>query len=308
MKTILDYFLTAALVTICWLLRKLPRSFALRFAALLIKILLTIYPRFVRAAYRNLELVFPDKTLAERRAIFNSSIDVLAENMRCYALIPDLNKRIVNELFDFSRPIAVFQEIKAEKHQAGMLICTAHFGNFELLVQAEAIINGPTAILARPFTLPVLNHWWNRRRELHGNVVFDRKGAYRQIEQRLRDGQDVAILYDQNVKKNHAIFVDLFGISTATTKSVALAALRTSAPLVFTVSCVDKNKKYKVIVERVPYDDLLNLEREEQVKQITLRLNAILERVILEYPDNWFWIHRRFKTQPTEALETIYNE
>ncbi|MCC6932681.1 MAG: hypothetical protein IT292_05450 [Deltaproteobacteria bacterium] len=306
MKLILDYTLTVLLSVFVFILRKLSYPSSLNVAQFVISALLRMYPRFGKAAERNLELVFPEKDRAEREDIYRRSLRVLADNLVGYAKIPDLKKDLALQIFDYSDAITTFNKLRAEYPDVGLLICTAHYGNFELLVQTEALVNRPTAILARGFSFPRLNRWWNKRREHFGNQVFDRKGAYKQIERRLHEGQDVAILFDQNVKINHAVFVDLFGIRTATTKSVAIAAMRTKAPLVFTVSCVTFENRYKVFVEQVFYDDLANLDKEEQIVQITQRLNDILERLIRQHPDNWFWIHRRFKTREGGAEENIY--
>ena len=141
---------------------------------------------------------------------------------------------------------------------------------------------------------------------MFGNEVFDRKGAYREIESRLRRGQDVAILCDQNVKRNHAVFVDFFGRKVATTKAVALAAIRTNSPIIFGVSVQKSPGLYEIFCNRINIPTDLSLTLEEKTINIMEQIHRSLEAVIRRHPDHWFWIHRRFKTRPLGEIEDTY--
>ena len=302
----LDYSAIGFIALFCSILRVLPRCLANRLALGLIKSIFIFVPRFRKVAFVNLHIVFPEKSNKELEAIYQGSLAVLADNIVGFARIPDFSLEKAASEFDFSAAKDCFESTIKDAEGKGVLLATAHFGNFELLIQAVAFFARPAAILARGFDLPRFNSWWIRRREQFGNEVFDRKGAYREIESRLKRGQDVAILCDQNVKRNHAIFVDLFGRKVATTKAVALAAIRTNAPIIFGVSCQKSPGSYEIYCTRINVPSNSTLSLEEKTVNIMEQIHRALEDVVRRYPDHWFWIHRRFKTRPLGEVEDTY--
>ena len=169
----------------------------------------------------------------------------------------------------------------------------------------SALVNGPTSILARSFGLKKTDQWWNSIRAMFGNEVYPRKGGYKETISRLKEGKNVALLCDQNVKANYAIFSDIFGISSATTITVGRAAALTSAPIIFVVMARTDKNKYKIISHEVetPKDksDLTRFSTE-----VMQNYHHHLEDSIKQFPDHWFWIHRRFKTRPPGNKEDFY--
>src|SRR5262249_35988741 len=137
--------------------------------------------------------------------------------------------------------------------------------------------------------------------------VFRRKGAFPEILKRLQGGEDVAILFDQNVKRNHAIFADFLGIKAATTKTLALAAIRTGAPVGIGVMHESSPGSFTLLCDEIPTAPREGETPDELVLRITESLNAAASRFIRAHPENWFWIHRRFKTRPPGESEGIYS-
>ena len=125
----------------------------------------------------------------------------------------------------------------------------------------------------------------------------------------LKSGMDVGVLFDQNITRNHALFVDWFGRPAATTKALALAALKTEAPI-FVVALIQKD------VDRNFYEcgecncsDIYSntvLSKNEKLLQITESLVRRYESLILKNPESWFWMHRRWKTAPEGNAEDFY--
>ena len=136
--------------------------------------------------------------------------------------------------------------------------------------------------------------------------IFSRSGGYKEVLHRLSSGQDVSLMFDQNVKANHAIFVDLFGIPAATTKTVAFVALRTGCTIAFGTMVEVSPWKFKVIYQPIdnPIDEQGSYE--DKALRLTRRVHECLESVVRQYPAQWFWIHRRFKTRPPGEPENIY--
>jgi Kdo2-lipid IVA lauroyltransferase/acyltransferase len=290
------------------LMNHLPDSMAILIARFCVFIIRIAFKRSHQVATRNLELIFPNLSKAEHQKIELESYKILALNLMSFARIPKLSKEQIDSTCDYQEAFLVMQEARAEASAKGVgtIITTAHFGLFEHLVQVGAIVNRPVAILARGFGMNKIDTWWNKRREFFGNEVFFRKGGYKQTITRLKSGQDVAMLCDQNVKANHAVFVDFFGIPAATTKSVAFAAIRTGSPIVFVASIKTGQNKFKIIAKKIPNPELFPGETEEKIISLNMAIHKELEELIKIHPEHWFWIHRRFKTRPKGEPENFY--
>ncbi len=155
--------------------------------------------------------------------------------------------------------LAAIRSARAQSGGTGVILPTLHFGSFELLAQIWSFVDRPFAFLARGTDLPMFDRWWNRRREMFGSRVLWRRGGFREMVDALQAGTDVGVLFDQNVKKHHAVFVEFFGRQAATTKSIALAALRTGAPIIFAV-CVDLGDgRYEILARSVPNPSVSSL-------------------------------------------------
>lgn len=287
----------------CWV----PVRIGLLLAKGCIRLILLCMPRLHGVGRKNLLLAFPEKSPQERELILVESYNVLARNLLAFARIPRLTKQFMLESFDFTETHAILDRLHKAHRGVGILIVTAHFGSFELLGQYGALVDRGVAFLARGFGLPRLDAWWFKRRELFGNTLFYRRGGSREVLTRLRAGQDVTILCDQNVKSNHATFADFFGIPVATVKTPAIAALRTGAPVVFMVCVEDSPGRYQMICEELPNPESFPGTPDERIQAFSAEMNQAVERAVRRKPDHWFWIHRRFKTRPPGEAETIYS-
>ena len=289
-----------------WTMKVLPFPLATYIARGCVFLVRVFMPRISGVAMRNLELVFPEKSLDERKKIAELSFKVLAKNIVYFAKLPLLTKEKAAEILDIEDYRKVVAELRQQYPNVGILVPTMHFGAFEFCVQCYVVLEKPLAILARGFGLPGLDRLWDKRRALFGCDVFSRKGGYKQIEKRLRSGQDVATLSDQNVKVNHAVFATFFGIPAATTKTIALASMRSGAPILFTVGVETSPGHYKLLHKVIDNLAEVDLPRDDKVLRITEDLHRASEQVIRDYPECWFWIHRRFKTRPAGEPEDIY--
>ncbi|MDR2337168.1 MAG: hypothetical protein LBE20_00780 [Deltaproteobacteria bacterium] len=313
--SIVDIFVLFWVKSICWIIKVLPNRISFFISYLITLSIIIAMPRFKRVALRNLELVFPEKTLAERKKIMHGSFRELATNIYSFAKNPRLTAQKVDKILVKDKREEIMRVMNLAQAEAkavgkGVLIATAHFGDFELGAQFYSFLFGPVFILARGFKLKRFNRWWNSRREMFGHTVFDREGAYREIEHSLNAGNMVAVLFDQNIVKKHAVFVDFFGIKTATTKSLALAVLRTGAPfvLVVLVRIGFDRYMYKAMNILVPKDcpEFQQLSLDEKVSILMEQTHRGLEKFIRENPEHWLWIHRRFKTRPNPQDADLY--
>ncbi len=287
---------------------------AIGFCVKLIHLFTFLVPRFKRATKKNISLVFPDLSAEEQSKIIRKSYAILAENIYWFSRIRKLTVEELKPLFDYREAQPVYESLI--KSDLGFLIITPHFGFFELLAQGHAVWGRPFAALARGSKLPRVNALWKSARERFGLKIFDRKGGFKEIIKYINQGTDVAVLYDQNVTRNHAAFVDFFGVPAATTKSVALVPIRTNCKSVF-CACVEnppeerKYGRFKIYVRELinPNIDpeLKDLSNDEKVHGFLLKTNKELEKLIRLYPEYWFWIHRRWKTRPEGETANFYD-
>jgi KDO2-lipid IV(A) lauroyltransferase len=176
-----------------------------------------------------------------------------------------------------------------------------HLGSFELLGYLFPFYGMPICALARSLGFPELDAWWNGRREGSGNTTLSRDGSFAEVLRLLKNGQNVGFVFDQNVRRPNAVFVDWFGIPAATTKAVALAGIRARSPIVVTNLFRLGLDRYRYEAEQVQTNDIYHNEKlstEEKVFVITERATKIFEQMIIRHPEAWFWMHRRWKTRP----------
>ena len=191
----------------------------------------------------------------------------------------------------------------------GIVYATGHLGSFELLAHAGPMFGYPMSFVVRNATLPNVDAWWRRQREGNGNRVINRKGAVREIMTELDKGRDVGILFDQNVRRAHAVFVPWFGLPAATTKTVALVALRCEAPVAVAAVRYLGNERYRIEAKDFDFSAVYTdqtLTNDQKIERITAVVSAEFERLIRLSPQEWFWMHRRWKTRPEGERETIY--
>ncbi|MCC6954213.1 MAG: hypothetical protein IT290_08855 [Deltaproteobacteria bacterium] len=304
---LVDILITSFVRTFVAVLSVLPERLAIRCALGFVQLGIRFTPRYRAVAARNLELIFPEKSKEEHERIFQGSLRVLARNLQLFAIMPTLKREQLEQMFDYTAAREKLKELNEKGAGAGLLILTLHYGCFELLVQAHSCLWKPTNILARDFGLPRLDRYWWGRRQHFGSRVFSRSGGYREIVTRLRAGEDVAVLFDQNVKASHASFVDFFGIKAATTRAPAVAALRGKSPVVVTVTVEVAPNKFEVLFEEVPSPAIGEGTNEERIAAFLEHTHRVAERFIRLHPEQWFWIHRRFKTRPAGEPENMYS-
>ena len=269
----------------------------------------TLIPRLRRTIDQNLRIAFPDKDHAWRKEIRRKNATemarLLADTVRLPSLTPEWGESHVEI------PALEAYRRRLQEHPArGVLIATGHLGSFELLGHAIGLRGFPLAAVARKFQSRRFDRWWTGLREARGNKIIDRRGAFKEVVSCISSGMSAAILFDQNVTRNHAVFVDWFGVPAATTRSVALAALRTEAPIFVASIRYCGNDRYHVDAAECDYVDVLRDEKmpsDEKVLVITRRVADMYCEMIRKFPEGWFWMHRRWKTRPDPEGVNIYS-
>lgn len=178
----------------------------------------------------------------------------------------------------------------------GALVFSAHYGHWEAGAYAMGLLGIPFAVIARPLDNPLLDRRLIALRQGSGNAVIQKRRAVRETMRALSRGAGVAILIDQDARHD-GVFVPFFGRKAATTPTLALLALRTESPIVPVFARVETDGTITVHIE--PAIDVRPTgERDADVARITAQCTAIVERWVRTTPEQWLWMHRRWKTRP----------
>ncbi len=200
------------------------------------------------------------------------------------------------------RTVAVYQGFEnfeaAEKRGKGVLFLTGHFGGWEIGSFFHSLQGHPMRIVVRPIDNPYVDDLVTRYRTLHGNTVIGKQGFARGLLAAMENNETVGILMDTNMTPPQGVFVDFFGIPACTAVGIARVALHTDAAVVPAFTIWDPVlRKY-----RVEFDPAIELVRtgdnEADAVANTAIFNRIFEDYVRKYPDQWLWVHRRWKTRP----------
>lgn len=290
-------------------LNVLPLSWRLRLVSAVILIVELLLPRFRRIALINLNIAFPGESEQRYRQLVAQSRRSLSRLFVDFARLHKLDRSWV-EAHVACPFLPRFEEIKAENPGRGVLIATGHLGSFELLAHCIAIWGYPISFVVRDFKLPRVDRWWRSVREAYGNQVISRKGAFKEMASRLAAGRDVAVLFDQNVTRNHAIFVDWFGRPAATARSLGLAALRTGSPVVVAAITYTGQERYRIDALECNFESLYRdprLSNEDKLRIISETVSREYQQLIRRAPAEWFWMHRRWKTSEDPQVRSVYS-
>ena len=185
---------------------------------------------------------------------------------------------------------------KAYDQGRGVLVLTAHFGNWELLTIVEAMLGYPSSIVYRPLDFRPMERFMVLFRTRFGAKMIPKKNAFRNILKSLHRKEMVGFLMDQNVAWREGVFADFFGRPACTNKGMALLALKTGAPVI-PMFLVREPSGFKAKI----FPEIPLVKTGDKVKDIeanTAQYNRVIESIVRQYPDQWFWVHRRWNTRP----------
>jgi Kdo2-lipid IVA lauroyltransferase/acyltransferase len=298
-KGVAEY--TLALLVIR-LFAAMPRSVAYRTAKGLAWLGFHVARRQYRAGLRNLEMAFPELSQTARKDILRGSFENLGRLLVEFTHLPELNE---GNVCRFVVHDGLENYLEGLRRGRGVIFMTAHFGAWELSSFAHAVYGYPLRFVVRPIDNPHVERLISMYRTRSGNIPIERRRAARDILKALRQNEAVGILFDQNTTRSEGVFAEFFGIPAATTPSLALFALRTGAAVVPGFLIWDESlKKHRLRLDPpVELIDTGNLDHD--VLENTKLFNKILEGYIRKYPDQWLWIHRRWKTRP-EGEGSLY--
>lgn len=259
----------------------------------LFRLFYLLVPRQRLIALHNLRCAFPEKSDDE---ILRIARDVY-RNMGIMAAeffdIPRLTKENIGNFVEVD---GIEHYLRAIEKGRGVLFFTGHFGNWELSATAAALLIKPAVVIYRKLDSTLLEHLVLRVRSAAGNTLLPKEHAMRTLIRSLKRNELVAILIDQNVAWYEGVFVDYFGRPACTTNGLALLALHTEAPVLPGYIVRLPDGRYRLVIE--PEVEVTRTgDRDTDVLVNTQRFTKVIEEVVRRYPDQWFWVHQRWKTQ-----------
>jgi KDO2-lipid IV(A) lauroyltransferase len=283
----------------------LPRSIARGVGVFVATSLFAARPTLRAAAEFNLRLAFPELPGLARRDILQRMVRNLGWMAAEFARFPRYTRQNIGEtiILDGFENFAA-----AERRGKGVLFLTGHMGAWELKPFAHALYSHPLYFLVRPIDNPRVDEMVNHYRCLSGNRPIRKNESARAVLRVLRDGGVVGVLADQNAIATEAVFVDFFGVPAATTSGIARLARRTEAAVVPVYTYWDPQiRKY-----RLRYEPALELtasdDEESDIRSYSERFNQVIEDYVRRFPDQWLWVHRRWKTRPPNETSVYPDE
>jgi len=292
MREILEYIPVWLMASV---MRWMPRAVARGMCIGVSLMIYCIYGRLRRVGMRNLDLAFPEKTQQEKQRILRGVFVSLGRLLAEFCLFPRYTRANVEKLAIYDG-FEHFAEAKARSR--GVIFLTAHFGGWEISSFAHSIYGHPMNIIVRPLDNRYLNAMVERYRNMHGNRTLSKQDYARGLLKLLRQGEVIGILMDTNMTPPQGEFVDYFGIPACTATGIARVASHTGASVVPAFCVWDESiGKYKICFE--PAVDLVNTGNPDaDAITNTAAFTKVIERYARQYPDQWLWVHRRWKTRP----------
>lgn len=288
MKNKIEYII---FVLFSYSFRILGLGLSRKFASVLAFTFFYLIPIRKKVVLENLKIAFPNNDEVKNKELafkIYSSFAVTLVEIMC---LPFLNKSDLVNAVECSNPELIVEKFNEGK---GVILLSSHFGNWEFIAISVAIqIQLPFSVVVKPLRNTLVYEWMNKGRTKFGNEVVPLGISIRKTYQTLKEKKIVAMVADQRGPKE-GVKVDFFGKKVAVYTGPAALALKTGAPIICGIPIRENNFKYKVKLVEIPTNNLPDSE-EEKILEISQRYTSYLEEVIREHPEQWLWMHKRWK-------------
>ena len=282
-----------------WIFARLPRRLLMAVFGSL-GLLLWLLGIRRRVVMENLRLAFPSKTEAERRAIARATWRHLGEMVPEFLRVPHLAPAELERMFEYQ---GWENYERARALGKGVIACTAHFGHFDLLAAAHTLRGMPMTTISRKMQIGL---WRGTRARAGVQEIYVRHGQTLPAAiKALRAGRVLGYVIDQSDPNSNAIYPTFFGVPAATSGTPAVLSRRTGAPVVFALSLPLGGGRHRVVIEGPLFPPDTG-DRERDVLAFMQDLNDRLERWVRLRPEQWYWLHRRWKRKreaPQQAID-----
>ncbi len=288
----LEFFAVWLLVQVFGLL---PRPLSRRLGAAVGAIAYTVLGRLRSVGERNLELAYPSLDGKERTHLLKKLYRNLGWQMAEFCQMPSYTRA---NSARFLRCEGLDHYVKAQSAGRGVLIVTGHLGAWELSSFYHSLMGYPMSMVIRRLDNARLDRYVNRIRCLHGNRVLHKDDFARGLIGAMRKGETVGILMDTNMTPPQGLFVDYFGHQACTASGLARVAAKTGAAVLPGFMVWEEAEQAYVLRFGEQLELSSTVDAEADVIANTQLCTAAIENWVRRYPDQWLWVHRRWKTRP----------
>jgi Kdo2-lipid IVA lauroyltransferase/acyltransferase len=262
--------------------------------------------RHVAIGMRNLSIAFPERSEKERLRILRASYINLGKGGAEYVRLAGffhtrLRDRVRYERFHY------WDEVAGRYPGKGMVVLSAHFGNFELMACAHAMHGYQINLVHHTQRFLAGDALMTFARERCGVEILRKHSAARAVLRALRTGDMVGVPFDQNAKRSEAVWVPFFGEPAATTSGLARMVAMSGAPVIPAFIVREKDGRH----HRIEIQDEIPIQRsgdaEADVLENTRRFVKVIEDMVRRYPEQFLWTHRRYRTRP-RGLPPVYDK
>jgi KDO2-lipid IV(A) lauroyltransferase len=288
MKNIFEYILFLSFSKFFQLIGlNLSRKFSFLIAALFYYII----PIRKKTVLENLHNAFPDYDENKVKNIAFGSYKSFAIALVEILYMPAMSKEDIKKQVDCSNPDLI--RIKYEENN-GVILLSAHFGNWEYIATSIAAqLNISLSVIIKQQRNPYVTNWMNKARTKWNNEIVPLGISIKQSYQRLKDKKIVAMVADQRGPEE-SIKINFFGRDISVHTGPAVLSLKTGAPVLYGISVRQDDYSYKSVMTEISKENLPE-SKEEKIKELSQRHMAYLEGYIREYPEQWLWMHKRWK-------------
>jgi KDO2-lipid IV(A) lauroyltransferase len=288
MKNRIEY-IVFILFSFCF--RLLGLKLSRKFAAILALVFFYLIPIRKKVVFNNLKIAFPENDMRTNKKlafrIYLSFAITLVEILS----LPYMKRDELFYAVECSNPELIVEKFKEGK---GVILLSSHFGNWEFGAISIGIqIQRPFSVIVKPLRNPLVYEWMNKARTKFGNEVVPLGISIRKTYQTLKEKKIVAMVADQRGPAE-GVRVDFFGKKVSVYTGPAALAIKTGAPLICGIAVRDKDYNYKMALVEISQQNLPDGD-EEKILEISRRYTSYLEKIIRENPEQWLWMHNRWK-------------
>jgi Kdo2-lipid IVA lauroyltransferase/acyltransferase len=288
MKNRIEYIL---FILFSWCFRLLGINLSRKFATVLALVFFYLIPIRKKVVFNNLKIAFPgNDNQTNNKLAFRIYLSFAITLVEILYLPYIKREKLISEVM-CSNPELISEKFKEGK---GLILLSSHFGNWEFGAISIAMqVHLPFSVVVKPLRNPLVYEWMNNFRTKFGNEVVPLGISIRKTYQTLKQKKVVAMVADQRGPRE-GVRVDFFGKKVSVYTGPAALALKTGAPLICGIAVRQKDYKYKMDLVEISQQNLPDGE-EEKILEISQRYTSYLEIVIRENPEQWLWMHNRWK-------------
>jgi KDO2-lipid IV(A) lauroyltransferase len=288
MKNIVEYIL---FISFSKFFQLLGLNLSRKFSFLIAVLFYYIIPIRKRTVLDNLHTAFPDYNEKKIKGIAFGSYKSFALTLAEILYMPAMSKEDI-----IKQVVCANKDLIKKKYEEnnGVILLSAHFGNWEYIATSVAAqINISFSVIIKPQRNPYVTNWMNKARTKWNNEIVPLGISIKQTYQTLKDKKIVAMVADQRGPEE-SIKINFFGSNLSVYTGPAVLSLKTGAPLLYGISVRQNDYSYKSVITEISKENLPE-SNEEKIKELSQRHMTYLEGYIREYPEQWLWMHKRWK-------------